>query len=84
MLGDLRETIKLIEDLMLSGGHLKSKDKKIIRIQNHLRAAKSVAADCTNDAVIARWLLTLVTDYDRLCHYTMYSITPRERRRHVA
>lgn len=76
MLGDLREYIEQIEKLLFEQGLLSSKDKKVIRVRNHLRVAKDVAATSTNDQVIAKWLLTLSQDYDQLCHFIMYKLTP--------
>lgn len=76
MLGDLRDYIEQIEKLLFEQGLLSSQDKKIIKVRNHLRVAKDVAATSTNDQVVAKWALTLRTDYDQLCHFIMYKITP--------
>jgi hypothetical protein len=67
MLGDLRDYIKVIEDL-IRDEELSTDNKRVAVVSDHVKAAKDVVAVCTNDRVIAKWFLTLRTDYDKLCH----------------
>lgn len=75
MLNDLRETIDALEKIMADSGLNNSTNKKLIIIQNHIRAAKDVVKVSTNERVVAKWLIVLTKDYDRFCHHIMHRLT---------